>query len=546
MDRSSRGALAVAVAIAIAAAGVASAQPDPGTGSGSGSGSGSATGPATGSGSGSDPHSGSGSGSGSGSAANPDADPDPDPGTAGGGIETDTGIVHAADDFSNFGPLIVIEAIEITGNHDTAERVIRRALPVAPGDAVRAADPRLRNARFKLLALGFFRDVTLAMRKGSERGRVILTVDVVERGTLVLNRLWFGSSSSATYWFGADVGERNLFGTGLGVGGGFIYAGDGGIANDRRQWAGELRINASALRGTRWGAFGSVTAIHGSEPYRVAGALDDDRDANFAAFDYVRYGGRAGVSYDITALMRVTAAYRAEVIDATLPVAPTRTTEAGAILPVDLHLDPGVSRVMTASVSLDRDTRPDPVLPHDGSRVRVAAELGASMLGGSYDFFTILASYERWWPLRRGAHAIGLRLAGGVIMGEAPRFDRIHTGDVDRMVTPRALGLTVSASSAPDFLGTRGEDENYGEVGGSAVVEYVAKLWRGGNHLYGGDLFIGAGVWSLADRDDYLVRSGTIRDNLPLDLVFDAGLRVDTEIGIFELTLANALGRVPF
>jgi hypothetical protein len=530
MEPSARRTLAIVVIAAVVAgsAAVAGAQGD-GTGSGTGSGSGSDTGL----GSGSDTGSGSDASSGSG----------PGPEVIDGPVDAPPIGIESHDD--DFGPLIVIEAIEVSGNRSTAERVILRALPFHVGDALRAADPRLRNARFKLLALGFFRDVTLAMRKGSERGRVILTVEVVERGTLVLNRLWFGSSSSSTYWFGADVGDRNLFGTGLSVGGGFVYASDGGIADDRAQWAGEVRVAQAGLLGTRWGVFGSLSGLHGSEPFRIGGALDDDSDDNFSAFDYRRYAVRAGASYDVTALMRVTAAYRAEVIDADLPVAPTRTEEDGTIVPVDLHLEPGTSRVMTLSVGLDRDTRPDPVLPHDGTRIRVGAELGASMLGGSYDFVTFLASYERWWPMRKGRHAIGLRLAGGVIMGEAPRFDRIHVGDVDRMVTPRALGLVVSAATAPDFLGTRAEDENYGEVGGSAVVEYVFELWRGGNRLYGGDLFLGAGIWSLADREDYLVRAGTVRDNLPLDLVFDAGLRVDTEIGVFELTVANALGRVP-
>jgi len=31
---------------------------------------------------------------------------------------------------------------------------------------------------------------------------------------------------------------------------------------------------------------------------------------------------------------------------------------------------------------------------------------------------------------------------------------------------------------------------------------------------------------------------------LPIDIVADAGLRIDTELGIFELTIGNALGRL--
>src|SRR6185503_15020156 len=68
-----------------------------------------------------------------------------------------------------FGPVLLIERIDIGGNTATQDEIIRRALPIAPGDILHASDQRLRKARFKVLALGFFRDVTLAMKKGSQR-----------------------------------------------------------------------------------------------------------------------------------------------------------------------------------------------------------------------------------------------------------------------------------------------------------------------------------------------------------------------------------------
>src|SRR5215470_14462644 len=90
-----------------------------------------------------------------------------------------------------FGPVVLIEEIDITGNTATQTEIIRRALPISVGDILHASDKRLRDARFKVLALGFFRDVALAIHKGSQRGQVVIEVNVVERGTLVLNRLWF-------------------------------------------------------------------------------------------------------------------------------------------------------------------------------------------------------------------------------------------------------------------------------------------------------------------------------------------------------------------
>src|SRR5688572_12925638 len=65
------------------------------------------------------------------------------------------------DDDSEFGPLILIERIDVVGNNSTQTELILRTLPLKPGDVIHASDKRLRQARFKVLALGYFRDVTL-------------------------------------------------------------------------------------------------------------------------------------------------------------------------------------------------------------------------------------------------------------------------------------------------------------------------------------------------------------------------------------------------
>ena len=465
-----------------------------------------------------------------------DGAPPPD----GGPGDVLPGDVDPGED-DGFGPLILIERIQIRGNRSTAERVIRRALPVSAGERMRAGDPRLTRARFKLLALGYFRDVTLKLEKGRARGRVILTVTVSERGTIALNRLWFGTSALAPWWLGVDLTERNFLGTGLAIGGGVAYADHGAVIGTRDQWAGEVRVGGSAIRGSRWGAFGALTGQHGAEPYRVAGADDSTDDEDFRAFSYRRLGARAGARRDLLPTVHVDGELRVEQIKAALPTAPIRVLPDGSAVPIDLGLKQGSSRVVSLRFGLDRDTRSDPVLPRDGSRLQVTAELAATLLGGSYDFGAVMARFERWWPV--GArHSVGIRAAGGVILGAAPRFDRIHVADVDRLLTPRVLGLTVATAAAPDLLGTANADVVYGDVGGNVLVEYSYRWFRRSKAVYGGDLFVAAGLWGLAATDEPGGRSFT--DALPLDAVFDAGLRLDTELGVFEFTIANALGRV--
>ena len=468
--------------------------------------------------------------------------PPPEPAIQPPSDAPDTGL----HDDNEFGPLILIESIEVIGNTATQTELIRRTLPLQPGDVLHASDKRLREARFRVLALGFFRDVNLSMRKGTQRGQVILEVSVVERGTVVLNRLWFGTSNVSPYWVGADVGERNLLGLGIGVGFGFIFGAHGDVDGSRNQWATELRASDPSLFGSRWGLAGAATLVHGSEAYRVAGDPQKVDAADLRAFPYRRFGGRLTATYDATALARFSFGARAESIVTDLPVAPTLELPDGRTTAIDLHLEPGESRVITASFGFDRDTRPDPILPHAGGHISVAAELGSSLLGGSYEYATLFARYEHFWPLLGGKHVVGLKLAGGVVIGGAPQFDRIHVADVDRMLTPRALGLVLSAAAPLDILGTRPDKPVYGDLGGSANLEYAFELFRGKgkNAVYGGDLFFGAGLWGLGAQSDLRARDASWYNAMPIDIYADAGLRIDTDVGVFEITVANALGRL--
>ncbi|MEO8702566.1 MAG: BamA/TamA family outer membrane protein [Kofleriaceae bacterium] len=442
------------------------------------------------------------------------------------------------------GPVLVIERIDVEGNTATQDHVIRRVLPIQPGDSLRASDTRLQSSKFKVLALGYFRDVALKLEKGSARGNVILVVTVVERGTVVLNRLWFGSNSLSPYWLGADLTERNLFGTGVAVGGGLIYAGYGDVVGGRPQWAGETRFAVPTLKGSRFGVNGSLTYVHGAEAYRIAGLGGDPSTDELNAFPYRRFGGRVGLSYDVTGLTRLSGSIRTEQISTNLPTAPTQTLPDGTITAIDLHLDPGKSQVTTFGFVYDRDTRPDPVLSHSGSHIALGAEVSAGF--SDYQFATLFGRYERFWPLRNEKHAIAIKIAGGVVVGNAPRFDRIHIADVNRMLTPRALGLVLSTAEPLDILSTREGKPSYGDLGGHATAEYAVQLFRGKDtaRVYGADVFFGAGLWGLAETSDLRTRDRALYDALPIDIYVDAGLRIDTDIGIFELTVANALGRL--
>ncbi len=445
-----------------------------------------------------------------------------------------------AQDGGEFGPLITIERIEIRGNSSTSSAVIKSALPISSGEQLRAGDAKLIAARYRILALGFFRKVELRLTKGSSRGQVVLYIYVEERGTIVLNRMYFGTSNATPWWAGLDMGERNFLGTGVAVGGAFVVVGEGRAEGASAQQSALVRASDSAFFGSRLGWNASLYGVNASEPYRVQGEADDTRIENFNAFDYSRIGGRGGLSRRITSLARGGLGARFELVNSSLPQGRTRVLPNGDLVDIDYHLQEGRSRVSTLYASYDRDTRSDPVLPYQGDRLLLHSEVGHTFTGSSYDFATVQGTYERWWPVGGDTHVLSVHLGGGAVVGDVPLFERLHVGDINRMVPSRALGLVISTTPSLDILNTSTDEIVYGEVGGLAEVQYSYKLFRNERFVYGGEVFFGAGLWTLATTGEL-----DPRDSPPIDVLLDVGLRLDTEIGIFELSLANALGRVP-
>jgi outer membrane protein insertion porin family len=109
------------------------------------------------------------------------------------------------------GKPIFVERIEVAGNTETKDFVIRRELRFAEGDAVNSFI--LERARKRVQALGFFKKVSLKKKPGASPDRVVIIVEVVEDDT---RNLSFGAGYSTSEGLVGDIAitERNLFGNG--------------------------------------------------------------------------------------------------------------------------------------------------------------------------------------------------------------------------------------------------------------------------------------------------------------------------------------------
>jgi len=110
---------------------------------------------------------------------------------------------------------LVIDGIECTGNALTDCEIIKREIYLNTGDKVN--EEEIKNAKIRLQLLNLFKSVTLSLKKGAERGHVVLNVDVVEESPLFSETSVSHSESSSlgtNDGLAFKLGHRNLFGKG--------------------------------------------------------------------------------------------------------------------------------------------------------------------------------------------------------------------------------------------------------------------------------------------------------------------------------------------
>jgi len=109
------------------------------------------------------------------------------------------------------GPRVYVDRIEIVGNTETLDYVIRREMSVVEGDAYNRA--LVDRSKRQIRALGFFKDVDISEVPGSAPDRTTLRVKVQEQPT---GELSFSAGYSSIEGLVLDLGytERNFRGRG--------------------------------------------------------------------------------------------------------------------------------------------------------------------------------------------------------------------------------------------------------------------------------------------------------------------------------------------
>jgi outer membrane protein insertion porin family len=446
----------------------------------------------------------------------------------------------------------VLEGIEVRGNAATLARVVLRYVPFHTGDVLDVDDREIELTRFRLLGTGFFRDVQLSLRRGTRRGRVILVITVVERNTIVVDGVWLGISADVdpngnsrplTAYGGAQVTETNLAGTGIALGGAFAIA-DSQLALRARladpqflrsNWVAETELLYNAARD-----------FFGNRDVQVEqdGSTTGE---NFAVAPYKRFGGRIAAGHDLDISSQVVFGYRLEKIDVDPSLPRAASDYRGLdIEPIDFMLIRGSSVLSTLSATYVNDTRDEPFLPTRGHRIVVATEAALTPLGSDYPYAKLTLRASQWLPLPWG-HVLQLEGFTGGVFGNAPLFERFYVGDLSDLLPDRVLDLNFDRRPAPNYLGTDIVEIRYGNYAAKVDAEYRIPLYRGTRSIYGVDLFASFGVYGLANEADLVnpARGYQGFATVPIDLTFNAGLRIETQAGGFVFGVSNLVGLIP-
>jgi outer membrane protein assembly factor BamA len=421
-----------------------------------------------------------------------------------------------------------IERIQIVGLERAKESEVRRHLLVAEGDLL--DEERVLLSRLRLLQLGWFSRVETRVEKGTERGLVVLVLEVAERNTVIVTDFILGSTDPEPIYGGLGLSQQNFLGRGFGLSGAFVYGGSPvGRPDDPDRFAVRASFFAPSLevRGVRHGlVLGTTFMLVRGEEFTCGDAECDAFRSDFGAAPRIRYErimGEGTVGIRPGPFERLLASYRYEAV---------RASEVGAATTVP-GMEPAIflgrSLVSAVTGTYEMDTRDDFFFPQEGMRGLFQVTFGSRLLGGDYEYSRYLLQLETAF----GVLGRGLRLqtAVGIAQGNAPFFDRFYAADFSYFALGPALGraLELNFSTDPRY-------DAFLAMGG---VEYAVPLWSKRSFFRRGYLALGTrAVYStgtLGGKRTSFTRS-------PVSA--DVALRFDTPVGVFNLSAGYLLDNV--
>ncbi|KPJ59956.1 MAG: hypothetical protein AMS15_06640 [Planctomycetes bacterium DG_23] len=416
---------------------------------------------------------------------------------------------------------IYVERIEIRGNRQTKQQVIRRELTFYPGERFNVDE--LLQSRQRLINTFYFSEVDFSYEPGSlpNTRNVIVEVEETETGFFMLG----GGVSSD-----------------LGVSGHLTYVQRNFDIRDYPESLRELLPGRSFVGGGQTlrievapGTEYSSYSIYFREPWLA------DKPIGLSTNLYLY--AQALESYDEERLGAVIALDSRTREDLTLAVSlrveEVDITNLAFDAPASVVKAMGTSSIISVTFSADRDKRDNPWLPSKGHRVRGALEVA----GGDFTFGKLIVDGRYYKTLKESEeetrrHIVSLGGRLGVAAGDVPVFERFFAGGA------RSIRGFEYRGAGPQVRGY--------PVGGDLLLlgnaEYSFPVRQ---ETIRGHLFLDAGgVWSdIGDFDPGEIRAAAgfglrlyISRVSPIPIALDFAVPIMSEPGDNEQIFSFSIG----
>ncbi len=354
------------------------------------------------------------------------------------------------------GRRVYVERIDIGGNTNTVERVIRRQFDFVEGDAF---NPRkMAEAADKLRALGIFGNTSVTVREGSTPDKAIVDVEVEDIAT---GSVGFGAGYSSESGFNGslNISERNFLGRGQ------VFQLDLSIA----ERANVLSFNFAE------------PALFGRDVYAGFGIYYRQVDRPESSYQTTNIGFEPSLAFPLGENSRLRLDYRLsldEIRDVPATASPVILAEQGALL----------TSALGATLTYDR--RNSTVEPTSGYVLSLEGEVAG--LGGQVSYSKAVARAKGYLSFFDDNFILSGELEGGALISGAS-----GTRITDRFF----LGGQSFKGFANGGLGPRDTGTN-DSLGGNfySVVRIQGSFPLGlpkDYGIYGGVFVEGGSVWGL-------------------------------------------------
>ena len=433
-------------------------------------------------------------------------------------------------------PVYEISEIIIVGNKQTSRERILSMMDISEGSRITLNE--LEETRFQMAVSGAFKSVEMTLVPDKSHHKMGIRLDVVENAKLQINDYWLGTSEKSPFWMGMDV----------------TWVAPFSLPHRMRLAFGATTTNDYTLNFTylipsfskySLSMFATLQSTLGHEGLFghlfIPAGFDEDHQmltsrTYLGDLTYHNNGLTFGMGYapaeNIRLMFRLQYAHIRK-----------GTTDPRLDSPTHDFLAHPETNHPTISVMASFDNRHGHALPTSGHLV--SANIRGTFRSAMSDYQYIRANlfHQSNFGLAP-QHILRLQTFAGLIYGDSPFFERFFYNDFYSFAPSRFQNLNPSDKGAFDLFHTGASSLSYEDFLVHLALTYA---WQPMRQLL--ELFI---TVSATYADSFEQKALAIgiqptrdRSNFPVDMSFNAGIRMQTTYGLVSITLAHIINLIP-